>query len=116
MTRQAAKIDSVSVQWATDQGIHIGQETVRAALEFLNDPRRKERKEKAECKRCFYVHNARIGGATMTEQPCGICGVSQMYGSTATDKICKKCAIENELCKYCGADMELRPRRKYEKK
>lgn len=55
------------------------------------------------CPQCHYLHKHRIGGRAMTTQPCGICGEDVMYTSTATDKLCPKCAEKNGLCKQCGA-------------
>lgn len=111
MEHSKASITASSVQWATDIAINYAQDSIEGALGYLADKSKKERREKGECKFCFYMRTQRIGGAAMTSQPCGICGEYQMYGSTNTDKICLKCAKKHELCKYCGADLELRPRR-----
>jgi len=111
MQQQKATIDSVSVTSATDMAISYAESIVQKALEFLRDDRKKERLVEVECKTCFYINNQRIGGAAMTSRPCGICDMPQMYGSTATDKLCLKCALEHQLCKQCGADVLMRPRR-----
>ena len=115
MQQNKATIDSVSVTHSTDSAIQYGESIVHRALEFMRDDRRKERLAEAECKTCFYVNYARIGGSAMTSRPCGICEVPQMYGSTATDKLCLKCAIEHQLCKQCGGDVLMRPRRIFKK-
>jgi hypothetical protein len=111
MRQPAAKIDNASVQWATGAAVRIGESTVKSALEFMRDDRRKDRLKKGECRTCFYIRNSRIGGAAMTSRPCGICGWDQMYGSTNTDVLCMKCAEIHKLCKYCGGDLEMRTRR-----
>jgi hypothetical protein len=113
MTQGKSKIDESSVTWATTFAAEGAERHIRSSLEYMRDERKKERKVASECKFCFYFRTERIGGAAMTTRDCGICEMPQMYGSTNTDKICKKCATENELCKYCGADVSLRPRRKY---
>lgn len=113
MERPRAKINADSVRMATDHAIHYGEETVRRAIEYLADDKRKERRAAGKCRLCFYVWVSRIGGAAITTQPCGVCGKEVMYGSTATDKLCPFCAVKHQLCKQCGADVELRPRRKY---
>jgi hypothetical protein len=65
------------------------------------------------CPICFYLP-VRIAGQAMTERPCGICGRFVMYGNTATDVLCPECAQRHELCKRCGADIDLRHNRKLE--
>lgn len=111
MEQKKAIIDSVSVSRATDTAIQYGESIVQRALEFMRDDKRKQRLAEAECKTCFYVNNQRIGGSAMTSRPCGICEIPQMYGSTATDKLCVACAVKHQLCKQCGGDLLLRPRR-----
>lgn len=64
------------------------------------------------CDYHFYYANSRIGGAAMTMSHCGICGVGMMFGSTATDKLCRGCAEQHGLCIRCGADLEGKERRK----
>lgn len=113
MERQKKKIDSSSVEWATDRAIESIEWAVKRALNCKNDPEKKERLAASFCISCWYVDGGRIGGAAMTSQPCGICDKEQIYSSTATDVLCSTCAISNELCKQCGADVRLRPRRKF---
>ena len=115
MERPAVKIDSVSVTSSTDHAIGHGADYVERALGFLADRGRKERLKRSLCRRCYYIWIERIGGAAMTNQSCGICGEDVMYSSTATDKLCLRCAVKHELCKQCGADIHLRPRRIYGK-
>jgi hypothetical protein len=104
-------IDSVSVTRATDLAHQYSQDCIKRSLDFLADPRRKERLKELECKACYYIRTNRVGGASMTTQTCGICGSPEMYGSTNTDVLCAKCASEHQLCKYCGGDVLMRPRR-----
>lgn len=112
MEYQAKKIDQDSVTWATDIAIERQRTIIRKSINLVNDPEKKKRLETSMCKICFY-QEGRIGGAAMTHQPCGICGKDQLYSSTATDVLCRECAKENHLCKQCGADVQLKPRRKY---
>ncbi len=109
--RHGSKFDAVKVQRETDYAIHHAQDNVRNALEFIADNRKADRKNKLECKRCFYMRQGRIGGTAITQQSCGICEKVIMYSSTNTDAMCKECAEKYQLCVYCGADQELRPRR-----
>lgn len=113
MEQSPEKIDQVAMERATDRAHYVSTETIKAALLFLGDPTKLDRvTKKSECKVCYYIHNARIGGAAMTYRDCGICGSKELYGSTSTDVLCMKCAQEYKLCKHCGADRELKPRRK----
>lgn len=75
------------------------------------DDQRKGRLEKSECPICFY-ERGRIGGATMTERQCGLCDARVMSGNTNVDVLCKDCAKATGLCKHCGADVDLKDRRK----
>lgn len=72
-----------------------------------------DRRREQLCPMCFYLP-VRLAGQAMTERPCGICGRHVMYGSTATDVLCPECAQQHELCKRCGADLDLRQNRKLE--
>lgn len=111
MKRQAAKIDQDTVTWETDRAKHIAEETVAKALRFLADPDKKKRLAEGLCATCCYLLSVRIGGAAMTCKPCGICGEEMTFGSTATDDLCKPCALKHELCRQCGGDVRLRVRR-----
>lgn len=115
MNYPKSTIDSVSVTRATDFAINYADTTIQQALEYMRDDQKKSRLDKGLCKFCFYMRSERIGGAAITTQPCGICEQDQRYGSTATDKLCAKCAVEHQLCKQCGADLMLRPRRIFKK-
>lgn len=68
--------------------------------------------ENDQCKYCTFIRPDRIGGAAMTEASCGLCQKPLMFGSTCTDRLCPDCARNNGLCKHCGADLELKDRRK----
>jgi len=114
MQRTRNEVTQDSVTRNTELAKDWGEETVVKALQWATDPQKKERLGKSLCRTCFYLHNRRIGGAAMTSQPCGVCAVSVTYCSTATDDLCLDCALKHELCKQCGADVQLRPRRVFE--
>lgn len=111
MERRAKRIDFVSVARDTDYALDLGKTYVEKAFKWLGDPKRKDRILQNLCKTCYYIRNERIGGAAMTTQPCGVCEVPVTYSSTCTDALCAACAKKQELCKHCGADVRLRPRR-----
>ena len=81
---------------------------LKMAEKILSDEDKKERLDKCLCKSCFYVRNMRMGGASMTTRPCGVCEDEMQFSSTATDAICPSCASVNNLCKQCGANMDLK--------
>lgn len=83
---------------------------IERAAKLLADPDKANRVKASECVVCFY--GSKIGGAAITSQPCGLCGEMMDFGSTCTDNFCLKCASEHSLCKHCGADVNLKTRRK----
>lgn len=100
------KIDKVSIEWANNLAI----DRIERAKLLIDDPKKVERNKKQECVVCFYL--PRFGGASMTTTECAICSKEMSFGSTAVDIICYDCANKNNLCKCCGADIDLKNRRK----
>lgn len=91
---------------AKDRVRHV----VELAEKYQKDPDRKRRLEMQQCIPCYYT--SRIGGAAMTHQECAACGSDELYGSTATEKLCLSCARKYEVCKCCGGDIKMRMNRK----
>ncbi len=110
MQRRPKEMNKGNMIGFTERANAYVKQVIADAKEIETDARKAERLEKHECKACFY--NSRIGGASMTSQPCMSCHADQMYGSTNTDALCKKCAEKHGLCKHCGGDLEMRTRRK----
>jgi hypothetical protein len=82
------------------------------ALRAASDGDRDKRLAALECPWCFYQAHGRIGGSAMTGWTCAECHQDQpLWSSTATPKLCPPCAHELELCRECGADLDLRHRR-----
>lgn len=111
MERPAKNMTIVGMSNATHFSKRYTEEVIEEARNIENDTQRAERKAQSLCKACFY-RGGRVGGATLTSQPCMSCGEIQHYGSTATDALCLECAKKHELCKQCGGDRELRERRR----
>lgn len=111
MRQNPSKIDRASVEYATGSSSRIIKDCLKRAEDILSDANKAARAEKCQCAACFYVRS-RIGGAAMTHRDCGICGKDQLYSSTSTDVICMECARTNGLCKHCGGDIDMKPRRK----
>lgn len=113
MKQIQSKIDHDSVQWATHLSQTHAEETLKKAMQYLQDLDKKKRLESAHCKHCYYIYNTRIGGAAMTSKACGVCARDMLFGSTATDPLCLDCGKTHELCIQCGGDLHMRVRRKW---
>jgi hypothetical protein len=110
-----ARKEPVSVSSITRANSDASREIERVlkqATQLQTDPDKAERLNVTLCRSCYYIRTGRIGGASMTTKPCGICDDEMLFPSTATDKMCQSCAAKNLLCKRCGADIELKNRRK----
>lgn len=83
----------------------------RRLTRFNEDPERDRRLERGECKFCYYLAG-RIGGQAMTTSSCLVCEERILNSSTCIGKICVPCSQEHNLCTHCGADIELRSRRR----
>ena len=113
MEQQKTYVNEEFVHKATDRNHDHAQSMMTRILAWAADLQKKDRKAKGYCRYCWYINKERIGGQAMTQRACGVCGQEQWYGSTATDVMCSGCAIANDLCKQCGADIFDRPRRKF---
>lgn len=111
MLNRRVPINHARMKRATDLARKWNEEVVKSARALETDPERDSRREAQLCPCCFYVRSPRIGGAAITQQPCGLCESVETYASTATDVLCLECAKAHDLCKRCGADLELRPLR-----
>lgn len=111
MHRNRRKVDKASIEWANN----LANQRIDCDRELIsnvdNDPKRAERLAKQECPICFYV-TGRIGGAAVTFAECAFCGTRIMSGNTNIDVMCGECAKAAGLCKHCGADIDLKNRRK----
>lgn len=112
MDRPKRDFKQSTMELATDFARGYVDATTRAALNYANDPEKRDRLADSQCIRCWY-QESRIGGAAITHSPCGICGKEMSFANTNTDTLCKECAMGAALCRHCGADVQLRPRRKY---
>lgn len=77
------------------------------------DKFREDRLKQGICKACFYMRKDRIGGQSMTNKPCDLCGTMLHSGNTNIDDLCQNCAVTHELCKQCGGDLLMRPNRAF---
>lgn len=107
----AKKIDRVSITRRSQESRDLMEDVILKSERVSNDPDKKDRLEKCQCKSCYYLRG-RIGGAAITNKPCDMCKEEQMFSSTCTDALCTKCAKDNDLCKFCGGDLHMRVRRR----
>lgn len=110
MKHQRRKMTRANLESWTRQSNDRMQSLIDLGDDLRTDPFRKQRVGLCLCRMCYY--GSRLGGASMTMEPCMRCGKEQMYGSTDTDALCRACAQETGLCKHCGGDRELRAGRK----
>lgn len=80
----------------------------KAVDEWKRDARRTGRLKACECKTCFYLRSSRVGAATLTTAPCRLCGGPMQFATTVVTEICETCSHENDACRMCMADVELR--------
>ena len=108
--RHAQPIDRPAIERATSRAVGTVRHYQKTAKRYAEDEGRAARLEVAECVVCF--GGSRIGGAAMTSAPCPLCGERLNSGNTNIDVLCLTCALANGLCKHCGADVDLKFRRK----
>lgn len=114
MNKHQSTVDNRSAEWDTNRMKDYGEDAVRDALRWSTDAEKQKRKKEGECRTCFYLRSGRIGGAAITSYPCGLCGEICNSGSTNCNKLCRACGDKYQLCTYCGSDIDLRVRRKFD--
>ena len=82
---------------------------------YKTDPQKEHRLQIHFCKHCYYIMTFG-GGCVCTTIPCTVCGKLLYSGSTVNNMLCPDCARRNQLCARCGADINLKGRRKLELK
>jgi len=106
------KIDAAQIVRSTHSAKKRIEKTIELANKFVFDPDRQTRLEKSECPVCYYI-DSRVGGAMMTTVQCALCDEIMCFPSTSTDILCLGCAKHTKLCKHCGADVDVKNRRKF---
>ena len=112
MKAHKRKVDSVSIERATNNAKRYAQDYTSMVERFHGDADKTLRLAESKCKSCFYFFQSRIGGASMTTINCGICDKEMLFGSTAVDPICVECGELNGLCVQCGGNIEMKLKRK----
>lgn len=83
---------------------------VRRCQKVVDDADRVERITQQKCKFCFYAGKMVLNA--FDKKPCKICGTEIVSSHIPADSLCVECAIKHKLCRDCGADLELKSRRK----
>lgn len=86
------------------------KDRLKTYSDFLNDPKRDERREAQLCVLCYY--DSRFAGQAFTQSECAKCQREMHFHTTSQDYYCQACAKEHRLCKHCGSDVELKDRKK----
>lgn len=97
------------IQSATHRSKTWADNHVKNAVLLLTDGQREEREKEWLCKSCFYLDRP-IGGRAITTTNCLACSCEMVFSSTCTDKFCKKCSEDMNVCCRCGGDFDSRPR------
>ena len=86
----------------------LATKTLKMITDYRKDTNRDKRLEKQLCLTCYYLRAGIVAGQAFTEYTCRICGEKQMHPNTNTPKICKPCAVENDLCVKCGGGVDIK--------
>lgn len=111
MFKARKKIDAVAVLFQTTQNDIYIRERIKEAHAMEHDTDRVARRKDCLCKFCHYRGSV-IAGQAFTDGECGICRTPIQSSNTYIPVLCRDCAKKHSLCRQCGADMELRTRRR----
>lgn len=111
MKLKAAPFHPNAMREATMRKKDILETYLNRAAQAEFDLKNDEREAAGECRCCFY-YDGKMGSASVTRRPCACCGVILHSANTSIDMLCLTCADKHKLCVHCGADRELRVRRK----
>lgn len=81
------------------------------ARDAILDKGRKSRLAQRLCPACYYLRGTQHTNVSTTKD-CELCSTTMQFGNSLVSVVCDTCATNHKLCKRCGADIELRERRK----
>lgn len=110
MIRPPKIIDRVTIERATGDAVYRCESMERTAEKMKKDPDKNKRMEKQQCVVCFYITRVHLNA--FYQSKCGICDSKILSSNSDVGVLCKTCAVENELCLTCGADIDLKRKRK----
>ena len=110
--RPARRYDRYTYEQRTDQKQHELSKVINLALRCGADPAKEQRLKEGKCLLCYYREGGRVGAAAITTTECCFCESVLQAGNTAVDLACQNCAVKHGVCRECGADLNLKLRRK----
>jgi hypothetical protein len=99
------------IRFRTQQNRVKVEASLERARRLAGDEDRTKRLAEVLCSFCFY-RGPTVHGAAMTTTHCRLCEKEMLFGSTGVDDFCHDCARKYRMCRQCGADLELKDRRK----
>lgn len=102
------KNDAASINNYTDRAKNRIRHLEERIAKTYKDPNREQRLIKYECRVCFYTE--RICGQGFTKYTCAGCNIELSHPNTCVPRLCLSCAQVEEVCRNCGADLELKKR------
>lgn len=111
----AATFDIERVREATRRSSFHVQSVVKRAIKAGGDTQKSARLSRLQCPACFYLRNP-VSGNSFAPYVCEGCGQEHQHHNTAVPRLCRECASTFGACRSCGADLELRDRKKLRRK
>ena len=104
-------IDKDYITRTTTNKLEYVEFTRERLKNFDSDSNKENRLKEQECKYCYYMRDG-IATQAFVEWVCGICNTKQHWHNGAHPRVCRECATKHNLCMYCGADIDLREKRR----
>ena len=104
-------IDKNYITRTTANKLEYAEFTRERLKNFDIDPKKEDRLKAQECKYCYYMRSG-VATQAFVQWTCGICNTEQQWSNGDYPRICKECAIKHNLCMHCGADIDLRVKRR----
>lgn len=83
------------------------EDAFRNAKNAQADSKKDARLYEQECIYCYYFEHNRIVGQAFTGYTCTICHQTKLWHNTGTPDVCPECAKYYNICKRCGANINL---------
>lgn len=96
----------------TERAKGYRNEVLRKADRLREDPDRQRRLQERKCLWCFYW--GRVGTCDMRQHTCSNPGCENTFHgpSVGHNAVCRECSENHFQCVGCGADLDLKVRRK----
>lgn len=110
MEVKAAQLTESDIRMQTSMCLARVTNALELAQKLTDDPERLHRLKAQECKACWYFNQ--FGGQAITTRPCAACTEVITWGNTNCPVLCVPCAKAIKLCRHCGSDIGLNPKRR----